>query len=52
MKIFHKKRNFLKFLFATLISIIFLKKKKIIDKNVIVFKTDDSVTWILNTNDI
>ena len=52
MKIFHKKRIFLKFLFGSVISIIFLKKKKLIDKNVIVFKTDDSVTWILNKNDI
>lgn len=52
MKMFHKKRIFLKFLFGSVLSIIFFKKKKLIDKNVIVFKREDSVTWILNKNDI
>ena len=52
MKMFHKKRIFLKFLLGSVISIFFFKKTKIIDKNFIVFKKDDSVTWILNKNDI
>lgn len=52
MKMLRKKRIFLKFLFGSVISLIFLKKKKLIDKDIIVLKKDDSVTWILNKNDI
>jgi hypothetical protein len=52
MNTFKKKRFFFKFLLGSVISLIFFKKIKISDNNAIVLKKDDSVTWVLNKNDI
>tara|TARA_B110000211_G_C14014139_1_gene524596 strand:+ start:1016 stop:1174 length:159 start_codon:yes stop_codon:yes gene_type:complete len=52
MKTFKKKRFFLKFLLGSVISLIFFRKIKISDKKTFVLKKDDSVTWVLNKNDI
>ena len=52
MKTFKKKRIFLKFLLGSVVSLIFFKNIKISDKDAIVLKKDDYITWVLNKNDI